>query len=63
MFEIVIRLLEIPENMSETELYNEDELVAPKWMDKPFFEKVLRDAHKDKDISVNITKKSLKILE
>lgn len=34
------------------ELYNADELISPDWMDKDFFEKVLRKSEDDQSIKV-----------
>ncbi|KAL5290652.1 hypothetical protein ACFFRR_010174 [Megaselia abdita] len=37
---------------AENEQYNEDELCAPDWMDKKYFEKLLRDTNTDESIEV-----------
>lgn len=40
--------------MTDSELYNADELVAPEWMDKQFFENILKESKNDKSIIVSI---------
>lgn len=34
------------------EIYNADELISPDWMDRDFFEKVLRQSEQDQTIKV-----------
>lgn len=37
---------------TKVEQFNEDELCAPDWMNKSFFEKILRETHDDDSIEV-----------
>lgn len=39
---------------TQEEQFNEDELCAPEWMNKHFFEKILHDTEKDETIKVFI---------
>lgn len=41
--------------MSSEEIYIKDELVSPDWMDKDFFEMVLRQSEEDSQLKVSET--------
>lgn len=47
--------------MTDAELYNEDELNAPEWMDLKFFEKILRETEKDNSLKVSSTGKKTNV--